>query len=148
MLVLNQTDYSASSQSRDYVLLASSQKSWQELYDFDGDKKADQIRASFSGGAHCCYRISINSSSLNRVIDFPFEMDGGYVGGLDLSNPNNFYVKDFDNDGRPELYMRINSYNGRAGDIPEEWQKRYGITSNQILIDFANGGFVVSDFRN
>ncbi len=63
-------------------------------------------------------------------------MDGGYIGGLDLSDKNNFSIKDYDNDGLPEIFMKI---------ISKSWTKEYGIKSNYIVIEYANNRLIVWD---
>ncbi|MES0490769.1 MAG: hypothetical protein ABUK01_12295 [Leptospirales bacterium] len=116
-----------------------------EKFDFDGDQNIDKIMYSFSGGAHCCYTISVHLSLSNTVVKFPFDMDGGYI-IFDLSQPDNFFIKDYDRDGAPEIYMHIANYNGTDQPIPPEWTRVYGIRTNKILIDFKDGKFNVSDY--
>ncbi|MEJ2694441.1 MAG: hypothetical protein P8166_15775 [Candidatus Thiodiazotropha sp.] len=120
---------------------------WDEAFDFDGDKHKDTVLVSFSDGAHCCYRISIKLSSQSHPVSFPFWIDGGYVGGLDLSNPDNFFISDFDHDGKPEIYMHISQYNGKSYPILKEWQQKYDFKSNNIIIDFKGNRFVIYDFK-
>jgi hypothetical protein len=76
-------------------------------FDIDGDGEKDKIEYCFSGGAHCCYKISVLLSKNKKRYDYPFEMDGGYVGGLDLSQTNHFFIKDYDKYGLPEIFMKI-----------------------------------------
>jgi len=119
---------------------------WNETFDFDGDQKIDTITYSFSGGAHCCYAISVWLSSTKTLIKFPFEIEGGYI-TFDLSQPENFFIKDFDLDGAPEIYMHIANYNGIDQPIPSEWTQVYGIRTNNVLIDFIDEKLKVSDYQ-
>ncbi|MBN1524140.1 MAG: hypothetical protein JW904_06655 [Spirochaetales bacterium] len=115
-------------------------------FDFDNDNIHDTINYSYSGGAHCCYQISLFLSSSNTTQTFPFQIDGGYIGGFDDSKPDTFFIKDFDNDGLPEIYLKINTYNGDPIDIPIEWQEAYNIQTHYILIDYYNNKIRVIDF--
>ena len=115
-------------------------------FDFDGDKQNDRIDYSFSGGAHCCYTISIFLTSSKTTYDFPFQFDGGYITGLDDSNPDTFYIDDFDRDGLPEIFLKTNTYNEDVLDMPQEWRDTYNIQSNLLLIDYYNHQFRVIDF--
>jgi hypothetical protein len=118
---------------------------WATQFDFDGDGRKDTIRYFFSGGAHCCYTIAVELTGHNRVYNFPFEMDGGYMFGLDLSQPHHFNIKDYDNDGLPEIFMEINTYNGEKFPLPADWTKEYGIRSNYIIIEYKNNEITVRD---
>ena len=66
--------------------------------------------------------------------------------GLDDSNPDIFYIDDFDKDGLPEIFLKINTYNDDMTDIPREWQDTYNIKSNYILIDYCHSQLNVIDF--
>src|SRR5262249_12477070 len=79
---------------------------WHDAYDLDGDGQRDRIQYEFSGGAHCCYQVGVTLSSNGKTVMVPFRFDGGYVGGLDLSQPNRFTVRTTDH-GLPELIMEI-----------------------------------------
>jgi hypothetical protein len=120
---------------------------WSVQFDFDGDGNNDRIVYRFTGGAHCCYLISVLLSSDQTLREYPFEMDGGYEGGLDLGNPSRFDIKDFDGDGLPEIFMEINTYNDEIYEIPLEWTKEYGITSNYIVIDYKDAKLIVVDYQ-
>lgn len=111
---------------------------WAEAYDFDGDKKNDEIIYDYTGGAHCCYKISVFLTSREDTIDLPFSMDGGYVGGLDLSQPERFNVLT-SSDGLPEILMEIETYNGSPQPIPAKWKRKYGVESHLIAVGFPNG---------
>src|SRR5690349_14031592 len=67
-------------------------------FDLDGDGVNDRINFDFSGGAHCCYKISIVLTSDKIERNYPFQMDGGYVGGVDNSKPHQFDIRDVDGD--------------------------------------------------
>jgi len=120
---------------------------WLDKFDFDGDSINDHIYFDFSGGAHCCYKIKIVLSSDNMERKFPFEMDGGYIGGVDNSQPDQFDIRDIDNDGLPEILMRIQTYNGESGTIPAKWNIDYGIKSNFIVIEYTGGQIKTSDYK-
>jgi hypothetical protein len=111
---------------------------WTRAYDLDGDHVPDTIASTFSGGAHCCYKVSVALSASRRVVELPFELDGGYLGGLDLSQPANFAVE-LGADGVAMLRMRIASYAGRAEAIPLDWVRRYGIRSHSIRVSLRDG---------
>ncbi|PIY06007.1 MAG: hypothetical protein COZ21_03480 [Bacteroidetes bacterium CG_4_10_14_3_um_filter_31_20] len=120
---------------------------WLDKFDFDGDSLNDHIYFDFSGGAHCCYKINIVLSSDNTERKFPFEMDGGYIGGVDNSQPDQFDIRDIDSDGLPEILMRIQTYNGESGTIPAEWNIDYGIKSNFIVIEYTAGQLKTRDYK-
>src|SRR5882672_5605279 len=79
---------------------------WETAYDFDGDGLADRVEVSFSGGAHCCYTLEIATTSRARPIAIPYELEGGYVHGLDLSMPEQFGVE-VGADGVATLLMEV-----------------------------------------
>ncbi len=66
---------------------------WTSRYDLDGDQRVDPIEVDFSGGAHCCYTLAVELSASGRRVTIPFQLDGGYVGGLDLGDPDNFAIE-------------------------------------------------------
>lgn len=121
---------------------------WLNSFDIDGDSINDQIDFDFSGGSHCCYKINIVLSSDKIERKFPFEMDGGYVGGVDNSQPNQFDIRDIDADNLPEIVMQIQTYNNKKSPLPKKWKKQYGITSNYIVIEYANRKLLVRDYIN
>jgi hypothetical protein len=123
----------------------STKSRWMEQFDFDGDGQNDYINYEFTGGGHCCYKIKVTLSSDQMERKFPFEMDGGYVGGLDISNPHQFDIRDIDNDGLPEILMEIATYNGSPYPIPKNWKKKYGIKSHHIVIEYEKGKLIVKD---
>lgn len=103
-------------------------------WDFDADGINDTITYKYSGGAHCCYQIKIWTSQKNKVWDFShYEMDGGYVMGLDNSQPH-FQIRNFDNDSAPEIFLASGTYNGD-----------YSL-SQEVLLDYMNGVFVALPF--
>lgn len=120
---------------------------WLDTFDLDGDSINDRIYFDFTGGAHCCYKINIVLSSDKMERKFPFEMDGGYVGGVDNSNPNQFDIRDIDNDGLPEILMQIQTYNGQSYTIPTKWKIKYGIKSNRIVIEYTKGKIKTRDYK-
>jgi hypothetical protein len=111
---------------------------WATRFDFDGDGAVDPITNTFSGGAHCCYKVAVALSKTGRAIALPFELDGGYVRGLDLSQPASFDVER-DSDGVAALRMRIATYAGRAQPIPQQWVRTYGIHSHSIRVVLRDG---------
>jgi len=112
--------------------------SWATRFDFDGDHVPDPIVSSFSGGAHCCYKLSVELSQTHRVVALPFELDGGYVRGLDLSQPDNFHVE-VGPDGIAALRMHIANYAGRGDPLPLAWVRAYGIHSHWIRVSMRDG---------
>ncbi|MCI5058436.1 MAG: hypothetical protein MRY83_20155 [Flavobacteriales bacterium] len=113
--------------------------------DLDGDKLADAISFDYSGGAHCCYKMTLKLTTQKTEISFPFQMDGGYMYGVDGTYHDKFRVEDFDHDGRDEIFMKIESYNYELYDIPKKWTRKYGIKTNYILFDFDKGVLNVRD---
>lgn len=118
---------------------------WLHGFDLDGDKINDDISFRFSGGAHCCYKMMITLSSDKKRQEFPFEMDGGYIRGIDNSQPEKFNISNIDSDPLPEITMRIESYNEESSQITEKWQKEYGIKTNYIIVQYEKGEMKVSD---
>jgi hypothetical protein len=117
---------------------------WREAHDLDGDGLCDRIDSEFSGGAHCCYRVGAALSSTGEEVMLPFELDGGYVSGLDLSQPDRFAIRTREA-GLPELLIEINTYNGKPLPLDPEWARRYGIRTHRIAVCFAGGRVQVRD---
>jgi hypothetical protein len=117
---------------------------WTQAYDFDGDNKNDTTEVTFTGGAHCCYRLAVRLSASGTTQRLPFELDGGYVGGLDLSQPHRFSIRTSPS-GAPELILQIATYNGVPQALPPDWTKRYGIRSHRIGVSFVHGQMRVRD---
>ncbi len=115
--------------------------------DFDGDGISDHLSFSYSGGAHCCYKMSLKLSSKKDTIKYPFEMDGGYGFGIvDGSQHDQFNIDDYDQDGLPEIFMGISTYNGEKYPIDQKWTYEYGIKTNYIIFDFHEGKVILSDY--
>lgn len=111
---------------------------WTHAYDFDGDGNNDVIGVKFTGGAHCCYKISVTLSSNGITQDFPFQLDGGYIGGLNLSQPQRFTINKT-GQALPEIVMEIETYNGKRESLPAAWKKKYGFKTHYIAISFPAG---------
>lgn len=115
--------------------------------DFDGDGTSDLLVFSYTGGAHCCYKMHLKLSSLEDTIHYPFEMDGGYGFGIvDGSQHDQFNIDDYDADGLPEIFMTISTYNGEKYPITKEWTADYGIKTNHILFDYKQDKIVLTDY--
>lgn len=119
--------------------------SWTHAFDFDGDGERDAVEVEYTGGAHCCYRVAVYLSSTQKVHHVPFLVDGGYVGGLDLSRPERFSIQETDG-ALPEIIMEIATYNGEPQPLPKEWVQRYGIRTHRIAVGFAHGCLRVRDW--
>jgi hypothetical protein len=111
---------------------------WREAYDLDGDGRNDRIVVDFTGGAHCCYRFGASLSSTGTTTQFPFEMDGGYVGALDLSQPDRFTVRTRPG-SLPELVYEIAVYNGAQQPLDPLWTRTWGVRSHRVALCFAGG---------
>jgi hypothetical protein len=83
-------------------------------------------------------------SSTGEEVMLPFDFDGGYVGGLDLSQPDRFTIRTREA-GLPELLIDINTYNGEPLPLDPEWARRYGIRTTRIAVCFAGGRVQVRD---
>jgi hypothetical protein len=118
---------------------------WLVKYDIYGDNLKDTISFDYSGGAHCCYMIQIKLSSDNNERSFPFELDGGYLAGVDSTQPEQFNIFDDDNDRLPEIFMKIQTYNGMIYPIPKKWKRLYSIKTNYIIIEYIDNRLVVHD---
>jgi hypothetical protein len=115
--------------------------------DFDGDNISDIISFRYTGGAHCCYIMSLKLSSKKDTIKYPFEMDGGFEFGIvDGSQHDQFNIDDFDQDGLAEIFMEISTYNGEKYPIKPEWTEKYGIKTNYIIFDYNEGEVVLFDY--
>ena len=122
-------------------------RSYLARFDLDGDSVPDRVSFAFTGGAHCCYKPFIHLSSDSSERSYPFKMDGGYVGGVDGSKPEQFRIEDLDGDSIHEIFMRIEIYNGRQRDIPKKWTREYGIAQNRIYFDFSDDSLRVLDMK-
>ena len=110
--------------------------------DVDGDGRPDRIDLAFSGGAHCCYRVSVHLTATGADVSLPFELDGGGPGPTDTLE-----IGDLDGDGLADLRMTIETYNGERLRIPRRWKRRYGIRTHTILVSFRRGRVRVRDWR-
>lgn len=107
--------------------------------DLDGDGIPDKIMFEYTGGVHCCYKLTLELSSDSVQHIFPFHIDGGYVSGVpDNSLPQHFNIVDYDNDGRDEIFVEIETYNGELNQLPKEWESLYGISFHTIVIEFTD----------
>ena len=113
--------------------------------DIDGDGIPDEILFDYTEGAHCCYLLTLTLSSDGMSRKYPFEMDGGYeFGQPDASQPQHFNIVDYDNDGRDEIYLEIETYNGRPNPLPETWKDEYGISSHNIVFEFRDSLTIIN----
>jgi hypothetical protein len=126
----------------DAAAFALADLSWMHSHDFDGDGKRDVVDVEFTGGAHCCYRLTVTLSS-GRAIALPFDLDGGYVGGLTLERPANFTVE-VGADGVARFVMTIAAYGGRFEPIPAEWV-RLGVRSHRIAVSLRTGALEIEN---
>jgi len=131
----------------DFDSIADESIAYTQNRDLDGDGIGDEIYFDFTGGAHCCYLLSLDLSTQDSLFTYPFEMDGGYIFDVDGSLPDHFRIEDFDKDGLPEIFMEIYTYNGEITPVEKEWTRDYGITTNYILFDFKEGAMQVRDYQ-
>jgi hypothetical protein len=118
---------------------------WTTAFDFDGDQRNDEVIVSFGGGAHCCYRLAVRLTSTGEEHRLPFLLDGGYIGGLDLSRPERFDIRKTDG-ALPEIVMAIEGYNDELRPIPKEWTDLYGFRTNHIAVGFQGGRLRIRDW--
>ena len=126
--------------------IAAASIAYRQYRDLDGDGIDDEIYFEFTGEAHCCYYMSLELSSKDSLLSYPFEMDGGYLLGVEDHSSDQFQIKDFDNDGLPEIYMEIHAYNGETSPLELEWTRDYGITTSHIIFDYIDGVMEVRDY--
>jgi hypothetical protein len=112
--------------------------SWQDAFDLDGDGTNDRIVSEFTGGGHCCYRIGATLSSTGKTTIFPFEMDGGYPLGLDLSRADQLTVRTRAG-SLPEIVYQIATYNGEPEPLDPAWTRRWQIRTHRVALCFAGG---------
>lgn len=119
---------------------------WTRMYDFDGDGKNDEIMVDFTGGAHCCYRLTVRLSLTGKAHRLPVFLDGGYVGAEDLlSKPERFSIHKTD-DALPKLLMHVNTYNGEPYPLPKTWKRRFKLKTNFIAVGFPHGRLQVRNW--
>lgn len=110
---------------------------WQERYDLTGDGVRDRLEVTFTGGAHCCYTLALVDGGSGVRTTLPFELDGGYPHGLDLSQPERFAITEAP--GRPpRLELEIETYDGVPGPLPADGFG-LGVTSHRVAVSFAPG---------
>ena len=100
--------------------IAAASIAYRQNRDLDGDGLDDEIYFEFNGGAHCCYYMSLELSSKDSLLSYPFEMDGGYLLGVEDNSSDSFQIRDFDNDGLPEIYMEIHAFNDEISPLELE----------------------------
>lgn len=105
--------------------------------DLDGDGAADRVVESFSGGAHCCYRITIELAA-GPHLALPFDLDGG-----DLGRTAHYDVA-IEGDSRPALRMTIATYGGHPEPLAPE-EVAAGARSHRIAVRVADGRAVVDN---
>ncbi|MEN9353847.1 MAG: hypothetical protein RL318_1172 [Fibrobacterota bacterium] len=118
---------------------------WRLAWDFDGDGINDTVWDEYSGGGHCCYTLQVGLSRSHKTIRLPFEMDGHYVGGLDMGMPDHFAIGRFEGSAFPQIFMEINTYNDEKFPISRKMTRQYGFRTNRILVSFENGRLKVRD---
>ena len=118
---------------------------WTDDFDLDGDGRNDHIEVQHTGGAHCCYKLSVQLTRGQRY-ELPFQLDGGYVGGLDLSRPQQFAINSAPGEV-PELLMQIETYNGKPQPLPPKWARQFGVRSHHIGVSFPEGRLRVRDLN-
>lgn len=133
-----------SPQERPPIRAAPAAVSWREAYDLDGDGRNDRVISELTGGAHCCYHIGAVLSSTGKTVILPFDMDGGYPRGLDLSQPDRFTIRSRPG-GLPEIVYQIGIYNGELQSLDPSWTERWQIRSHRVVLCFAGGTPQVHD---
>ncbi len=118
---------------------------WRFAWDFDGDGINDTIWDEYSGGGHCCYTLQVVLGRGHKTVRLPFEMDGHYVGGLDMGMPDHFAIGRFEGSPLPQIFMEVGTYNGEEFPIPRKWTRKYGFRTNRILVSFEKGKLKVRD---
>ena len=112
---------------------------WQNHFDFDGDRIIDSIYYQSTGGANCCYELSVRLSKFQKLLDLPFLIDGGYL-FFDLSQKDNFNIIDQNNDGIFEIFINIDHIERDfATDELNSLQDKYGFKTSKIRVDLSEG---------
>lgn len=104
------------------------------ILDLDGDGAADQVEESFSGGAHCCYRLTLALSSGPRLA-LPFELDGG-----DVDRAAHFAVAD----GGRAIDLWIATYAGRAEALTDS-DRAAGARSHHVRVRAPAGRIAIEN---
>ncbi|MGN6108813.1 MAG: hypothetical protein ACTHU0_27150 [Kofleriaceae bacterium] len=118
--------------------------SWRRSHDFDGDGRRDVVAVEYTNGAHCCYKLTVSLSAKASEVAIPFELDGGYLGGLSLDRPENFTIE-VGRDGVSSFVMAIATYGGRWEEIPLAWVRRYGVRSHRVRVSLRDGNMRVEN---
>ena len=84
-------------------------------------------------------KFEFKLSKSGATASFPFNLDGGYVRGLDLSQRDHFYVADYDGDGIADICAEIETYNGEPEPLEPAVKAKYGISKNYVVIACASG---------
>ncbi|MEZ4399283.1 MAG: hypothetical protein R3B06_04645 [Kofleriaceae bacterium] len=114
---------------------------WRTGYDFDGDGRPDRITDEFTGGAHCCYRLTIHASASGASLAVPFDLDGGNPGGIAASPGVSAVVGP---DGRAQLRVQIATYAGQREPLPVAWRQAWHLRRNQALVGVVDGTLTIS----
>jgi hypothetical protein len=120
---------------------------WQNQFDFDGDRIIDSIYYQSTGGANCCYELSVRLSKFQKLLKIPFLVDGGYL-FFDLSQKENFNIIDQNNDGTFEIFINIDHIERDfATDELNSLQDKYGFKTSKIRVDLSEGEIKVFDYK-
>lgn len=120
-------------------------------WDFDGDGKNDSLFFVGENGAHLYFHLRIVLSTSEKAHTFEFlRMDNPFLykskknkHTSELNMPSLFAVEDLDNDGLPEIFIKIEEQTR----IPRKWRLR-GITSNKIIVACETGRIKLRDYTS
>ncbi len=116
-----------------------------KIVDIDGDNLEDFVTSGYEGRG--CHTLIIDLSSQKNPIYTDYEIALGYPDEGDTASywKERIKIKDFDKDGKDEVYAEIftccDGY-GCWDDIPNALRKD-GITSNFIIIEYENDSIEV-----
>jgi len=120
-------------------------------WDIDGDGRTEKVFFAGNGGAHLYYHLIIvlSKDKIMReldfiAIDFPLlDSAGALKKNVDKQSPlPAFVVSDFDQDGRQDIYVHIDT---KHNSIPDHWKKK-GVTTGHLLISYNKNRFEIRDF--